>query len=62
MSYRIYEHIIGLPDHLDTPLELLEEYLEGKTADEAEDFIRKCVLDVDKYGRKRNVYVYREES
>lgn len=62
MSCRIYEHIIGLPDHLDTPLELLEEYLEGKTADEAEDFIRKCVSNVDKYGRKRNIYVYKEES
>ena len=62
MSYRIYEHIIGLPDHLDTFLEELEECLEGRTADEAEDFIQKCVSDVDKYGRKRNVYVYREES
>lgn len=39
MGYRIYEHIIGLPDHLDTPLEELEEYLEGRAVDDAENFI-----------------------
>ena len=62
VEYRIYEHIIGLPDHLDTPLEELEVSLEFMTADQAEKFIRKYISDVDKFGRKRRVYVYREEK
>ena len=61
MNYRIYEHVIGLPDHLDTPVEELEECLEGKTADEAEMFLRKYVSDIDRFGRKRRVYVYRKD-
>lgn len=62
MNYRIYEHIVGLPSHLDTPLETLEEDLKDRTAEEAEEFIQRFVPNVDKYGRKRNVYVYREEK
>lgn len=62
MGYRIYEHIIGLPDYLDTPLEELEVSLEFMTADQAEKFIRKYVSDLDKFGRERRVYVYREEN
>lgn len=59
MGYRIYEHIIGFPSHLDTIMEELEECLEEYTAEEAEKFIEKYVPNVDKYGRRRNVYVYR---
>lgn len=62
MDYRIYEHIVGLPDYLDTPMEELEECLAGYSAEEAQAFITKYVSSVDKYGRKRNVYVYECEG
>lgn len=58
-EYRIYEHIIGFPSHMDTIMEDLEECLQFSTAEKAEDFIKRCVPDIDIYGRKRNVYVYR---
>lgn len=60
-TYRVYEHIIGLPCYLDTivePLELLfAEY--RYSANEAQDFIDLFVTDTDLQGRKRRVYVYR---
>lgn len=62
MDYRIYEHIVGLPDYLDTPMEELEECLSGYSAEEAQAFITKYVSSVDKYGRKRNVYIKEYEG
>lgn len=60
-TYRVYEHIIGLPDYLDTIVEALEEvfYKYRFSADEAERFIENLVTDKDRYGRKRKIYVYR---
>ena len=58
-KYRIYEHIIGFPEHMDTICEELEECLQNFTADEAEKFIKKYVPGTDIYGRKRRIYVYR---
>lgn len=54
-NYTIYEHIIGLPDFLDTRMIELEEYLSEYSTDEAEKFI-----GVDKFGRNRRVYVLAE--
>lgn len=62
MDYRIYEHIVGLPDYLDTPMEELEECLAGYSAEEAQTFITKYVPSIDKYGRKRNVYIKEHEG
>lgn len=64
MSYRIYEHIIGLPSFTDSPVEELEEYCEeyGLTAEEAQEFIERFALPLDKYGRPRRVYVCRLEA
>lgn len=61
MDYRIYEHTIGTPDHVDSPMEDLEDYMADHhyTAEEAEEFIRKWIPDVDRYGCRRRVYVYR---
>lgn len=59
MNYRIYEHVIGLPSFTDSPVEELEEYCDDLTAEEAEEFIKKLVLPMDKYNRPRRVYVYR---
>lgn len=61
MDYRIYEHTIGTPDHVDSPMEDLECYLADchYTADEAEKFIRKWLTDTDRYGNKRRIYVCR---
>ena len=62
MDYRVYEHIVGLPDYLDTPMEELEECLAGYSAEEAQTFITKYVPSIDKYGRKRNVYIKEYEG
>lgn len=62
-NYRIYEHIIGLPDFLDSPNESLEESFDemGLTADEAERELLKneSIYNTDCFGRKRRLYVYR---
>ena len=62
MNYRIYEHVIGLPSFTDSPVEELEEYCDGLTEEEAEYFIEKFALPMDKYGRPRRVYVCRLEA
>ncbi|MFR3656702.1 MAG: hypothetical protein ACLTWK_00270 [Eisenbergiella sp.] len=54
-NYTIYEHIIGLPDFLDTRMIELEEYLSKYSTDEAEKFIEKYVSSVDKFGRNRRL-------
>lgn len=61
MDYKIYEHTIGFPDHLDNPMEDLEGYMADHryTADEAEEFIRKWIPDTDRFGNRRRIYVYR---
>ncbi len=61
-NYKIYEHTIGLPDYLDTRMIELEECFSEYSADEAEEFIEKYVSSVDKFGRKRRVYVLAEEG
>ena len=62
-NYRIYEHIIGLPDFLDSPNEALEESFDemGFTADEAERELLKneSIYNTDCFGQKRRLYVYR---
>lgn len=57
MEYKIYEHTIGLPDHLDSEMEELEDYMADchYTADEAEEFIRQWLPDTDRYGNKRRI-------
>lgn len=59
MDYRIYEHTIGTPDHVDSEMEDLEGYMADchYTADEAEEFIRKWLPDTDWYGNKRRIRV-----
>ena len=61
MDYRVYEHTIGFPAHLDSAMEDLENMFADfhYTADEAEEFIRQWIPDTDQYGNKRRVYVYR---
>lgn len=60
-TYRVYEHIVGLPYYLDTIVEELEElFAEYRySADEAADFISQFVANEDLQGRKRSVYVKR---
>lgn len=62
-NYRIYEHIIGLPDYLDNPIEELEEIFQemGYTADETERELLKNenIYNQDRFGRQRRLYVYR---
>ena len=61
LGYRIYEHIIGFPSHMDSIVDELEEIFcyHNFTAIQAEEFIKEFVTDTDKYGRKRIIYVYR---
>ena len=61
MDYRVYEHTVGFPVHLDSAMEDLENMFADfhYTADEAEEFIRQWIPDTDRYGNKRRVYVYR---
>lgn len=62
-NYRIYEHVIGLPDYLDTPLTVLEDYFfeMGYTAEQAEQDLKKNenIYNEDRFGRKIRLYVYR---
>ena len=64
MDYRVYEHRIGTPAHVDSEMEELEDMLADfhYTADEAEEFIKQWIPDTDRYGNKRRVYVYRYTS
>ena len=61
MDYLVYEHTIGTPEHVETEMEDLEGMFEEFkfTAEEAERFIKKWIPDVDRYGCRRRVYVYR---
>jgi hypothetical protein len=61
-NFVIYEHIYGLCEFLDTIMEELTEYaMENcRTVKEVEDYIKiiNKIQPTDKYGRKRNLYVY----
>ncbi len=60
--FAVYEHIFGLPCFLDTIDEELTEYAMQycNTALETEEYIEiiNKMQPTDKYGRKRNLYVY----
>ncbi len=62
-NYAVYEHIVGLPDYLDTRMDGLEDFLaeSGYTAGEAEEYVKNAerVPETDRYGRKRRVYIYK---
>lgn len=61
-NFVVYEHISGIPAHMDT----IEDEITGcamedcKTEKEVERYIEKInkIQSTDRYGRKRNLYVY----
>ena len=61
-SFAVYEHINGLCSFLDTVVEELTEYAMEycRTATEVEEYIELInkLQPTDKYGRKRNLYVW----
>ncbi len=63
MNILVYEHINGLPSYLDTVHEELTECVmeNCRTEKEAEKYIEKInkIQPTDKYGRERNLYIYR---
>lgn len=60
--FMVYEHIYGLCSFLDTVVEELTEYAieHCRTAEDVEEYIGYInkIQPVDKYGRKRNLYVW----
>ena len=62
-NYTIYEHIEGLPNYLDTEAEEVAEYIAEncRTEKEIEKEIENInkITPFDRYGRKRNLYIYR---
>lgn len=65
-KFTIYEHIKGLPSHIDTEVneelaECIHEYsLHCDTEDEVEKYVNEInkAMPSDKYGREHNLYVY----
>lgn len=63
MDILVYEHIEGLPDYLDTiHIEITECIIYFcRTIDEAEKEVENInkIQPKDKFGRKRNLYIYK---
>lgn len=61
-NFIVYEHIYGLPSFLDTVVEELTEYATEhcRTNKDVEEYIKQInkIQTTDKYGRRRNLYVY----
>lgn len=59
MDYRVYCHVIGLPDYLDKIVEELEEFFEENnyTEEEAEEYIKKLGDAKTQYGEECRYYI-----
>lgn len=61
-NFVVYEHINGLPSHIDTVNEELTDCVMEfcKTKQEVEEYVEKInkIQPTDKYGRKRNLYIH----
>lgn len=61
-DFLVYEHISGIPEHMDTINEEIIECIQNncRTERQAERYIEEINNNspVDKHGRKRNLYIF----
>ena len=61
-NFVVYEHIVGLPEYLDTVQEEITEYATENYFSEkqVEKYVEEInnIQTTDKHERKRNLYVY----